>query len=141
MSHVCNIMVRKGCSLVAYVICGKFVNNLIFWSEMMEKGLRNANQSVAIFFLCPRGGHLGFQNGCHFLHVLAYISSSEPQNELRILATPMFVIPWISIKALEKLLVVSLLAAILDFKMAAIFNIFLPISQLWSSKFWQNLCL
>ena len=37
----------------------------------MEKGPRNSNQIVAIFFICPRGGHLGFQNGRHFQHVLA----------------------------------------------------------------------
>ena len=69
---------------------------------MMEKGPRNANQIVAIFFICPRGGHLGFQNGRHFQHVLAYISSSEQQNELKMVATPMFVIPWIAIKALKR---------------------------------------
>ena len=86
----------------------------------MEKRLRNANQIVAIFFICPRGGHLGFQNGRHFEHVLAYISSSEPQNELLMVAIPKFVIPWIVTKTHRKLLVIFLSAAILDFKMAAI---------------------
>ena len=42
-------------------------------------------------------------------------------------AKPIFLIIWIAIKVLRKLLVISLLAAILDFKMAAIFNIFRPI--------------
>ena len=54
---------------------------------------------------------------------------------------PMFVISWIAIKVLRKLLVISLLAAILYFKMAAIFNIFWTIfqllSSLGSSKWWQ----
>ena len=47
-------------------------------------------------------------------------------------------ISWIAIKVLRKLLVISLLAAILDFKMAAIFNIFWPIFQLLSSSGAQN---
>ena len=42
-------------------------------------------------------------------------------------AKPIFLMIWIAIKVLRKLLVISLLAAILDFKMAAIFNIFRPI--------------
>ena len=54
----------------------------------------------------------------------------------------MFLMIWIAIKVLKKLLVIYLLAAILDFKMAAIFNIFRSIfqllSSLGSSKWWQN---
>ena len=129
---------RKVNSLVAYVICGRFVNNLSFWSQMMEKGPRGLNQIVTIFFIRPRGGHIGFQNGRHFQHILAYISISEPKNEVKMRAAPMFVISWIAIKVLRKLLVISLLAAILDFKMAAIFNIFWPIFQLLSSSGAQN---
>ena len=93
----------------------------------MEKGPRNTNQIVTIFFIRPRGGHIEFQNGRHFQHILAYISTSEPKNEVKMMAKPMFLISWIAIKVLRKLLVISLLAAILDFKMAAIFNIFWPI--------------
>ena len=59
----------------------------------MEKGPRNAKQIVTIFFISPRGGHLGFQNGRHFQHILAYIPTSEPQNELYMVAIPMFGIP------------------------------------------------
>ena len=82
----------------------------------MEKGSRNANQIVAIFFICPCGGHLGFQNGCHFQHVLAYIWIFEPQNDLKMVAIPVFVIPWIEIKVFRNLRVISLLAAILFFQ-------------------------
>ena len=61
---------------------------MIFWSEKVEKGPRNANQIVTIFFISPRGGHLDFQNGRHFQHILAYISTSGPQNELLMTAVP-----------------------------------------------------
>ena len=105
---------------------------------MMEKGPRYSNQIVTNFFIRPRGGHIGFQNGRHFQHILAYISISEPRNEVKMMPIPMFVISWIAIKVLRKLLVISLLAAILDFKMAAIFNIFWPIFQLLSSSRAQN---
>ena len=86
----------------------------------MEKRPRNANQIVTIFFIRPRGGHLGFQNGRHFLHILAYISTSEPPRELKMRAKPMLMMLRDIIKALGKLLDVVLLVAILNFKMAAI---------------------
>ena len=105
---------------------------------MMEKVPRNSNQIVTIFFIRPRGGHLGFQNGLHFQHILAYISISEPKNELKMMAKPTFVTSMIAIKVPRELLVIFLLAAILDFKMAAIFNIFWPIFQLLSSSGAQN---
>ena len=80
-----------------------------------------------------------------FLAYFAYISTSELPRELKMVAKPLFLIIWIAIKVLGELLVISLLAAILDFKMAAIFNIFRPIfrllSSLWSSKWWQTLSL
>ena len=104
----------------------------------MEKGPRNSNQIVTIFSICPRGGHIGFQNGRHFQHILAYISISEPKNDVKMMPIPMFVISWIAMKVLRKLLFIFILAAILDFKMAAIFNIFWPIFQLLSSLGAQN---
>ena len=52
------------------------------------------------------------------------------------------VIPTIAMKALRKLLVKILLAALFNFKMGAIINIFWPISQflkyIESSKFWKT---
>ena len=47
-------------------------------------------------------------------------SAFELPRELKMVATPMFVMLRIAIKALGKLLVVVLLAAFLNFKMAAI---------------------
>ena len=106
----------------------------------MEKGPRNSNQIVTIFFISPRGGHIGFQNGRHFQHILAYISTSELSRELKMVAKPLFLIIWIVIKVLRKLLFIFLLAAILDFKMAAIFNIFwsnFSTSELLGSSKWM----
>ena len=51
---------------------------------------------------------------------------------------PIFLMIWIAIKPLKRYLVISLLAGILDFKMAVIFNIFWPIFQLLSSLGDQN---
>ena len=64
---------------------------------MMEKGPRKSNQIVAIFLFVPMAAILDFKMAAFFSMVLAYISSSEPQNELKIIAIPMFVI---AIKAL-----------------------------------------
>ena len=52
--------------------------------------------------------------------LLSYLESSKGWQNLY------FLMIWIAIKVLRKLLVIFLLAAILDFKMAAIFNIFRP---------------
>ena len=68
----------------------------------MEKGPKNSNQIVTIFFIRPRGGHIGFQNGRHFQHILAYISTSELPRELKMMAKPLFLIIWIAIKVLRK---------------------------------------
>ena len=59
--------------------------------------------------------------------LLNYLESSQ------MVSKSMFLIIWIAVKVLRKLLVISILATILDFKMTAIFNIFRPISQLLSS--------
>ena len=74
---------------------------------MMEKGPRNSNQIVTIFFSQPLGGHLGFQNGRHFQHILAYISTSKLPRELKMVAIPMFMMLRITIKAYRKLQVIS----------------------------------
>ena len=104
----------------------------------MEKGPRNSNQIVTIFFIRPRGGHIGFQNGRHFQHILAYISTSELPIKLKMVAKPLFLMIWIAIKVLRKLLFIFLLAAILDFKMAAFSAYFDLIFQLLSSSGAQN---
>ena len=104
----------------------------------MEKGPGNANQIVTIFFIRPRGGHLGFQNGRHFKHILAYISTSELPRELKMVAKPMFLIIWTAIKVLRKLPVISLFGGHLGFQNGRIFNIFWPIFQLLSSSGAQN---
>ena len=54
---------------------------------------RNANEIVTIFlYFCPHGGHLEFQNGRHLHHILAYISISDPQIDLKMVAIPLFVV-------------------------------------------------
>jgi uncharacterized protein (DUF111 family) len=69
---------------------------------MMEKGPRNSNQIVTIFLFQPLGSHLGFQNGRHFQHILAYISTSELPRELKMVAIPMFMMLRITKKGIEK---------------------------------------
>ena len=105
----------------------------------MEKGLRNSNQIVPIFFIRTRGGHLGFQNGRHFQHILAYISTSELPSQLKMVPIPMFMMLRGVIKAFGKLHFVIFGGHLkfqngrhLDFKMAAIFNIFWTVTQLAS---------
>ena len=80
------------------------------------KGPRNSNQIVTIFFIRPRGGHIGFQNGRHFQHILAYISTSDPKNEVKMMAIPMFLISWIAIKVLRKLLLIFCFGGHLGFQ-------------------------
>ena len=76
---------------------------------------------------CSFGSLHKFQSGHHFnifwpsFQLLSYLESSKWWQNLY------FLMIWIAIKVLRKLLVITLLAAILDFKMAAIFNIFRPV--------------
>ena len=112
---------------------------------------KKSTQKVTLHF--SFGGHLEFQNGRHFQHILAYFSTSELLGKLIMVAIPMLMMLRDVIKALGKLLVVIFLVAILkfkygrhlDFKMTAVFNIFWTISQLLSYleslKLWQYPCL
>ena len=75
---------------------------------------KNTWKVTGCYFL---GGHLKFskwqpsrfQNGCHFQHILAYISTSELPRRLKMVAISMFVILRIAIKVFGKLLVLFLL--------------------------------
>ena len=96
----------------------------MYFLDFIDNGPRNLNQIVTILFFRPRGGYLGFQNGRHFQPILAYISTSEQPRELKMVPNPMFMMLRIIVKVLRKLLVVVILEAILNFKMAAIFYLF-----------------
>ena len=86
----------------------------------MEKGPGNANQIVTIFFIRPRGGNLGFQNGRHFQHISAYNFNFWAPEGAQNGGKPKSMMLKDIIKALGRLLVAVILVAILNFKMAAI---------------------
>ena len=83
---------------------------------MKEKGLRIANRFVPIFYISPRGGHIGFQNGRHFHQFWVNISTSEQYRYLKMVKIPTILILTNAMKVPNKLQTILLLAAILNFK-------------------------
>ena len=126
-------------SLVAYGSKLIFVGGLwTIWVFGLKRWRRDPGMQIKLlpfFSSVPVAAILDFKMTAIFnifwptSQLLSYLESSKWWQNLY------FLMIWIPIKVLRKLLVIFLLAAILDFKMAAIFNIFRPS---WAPEGAQN---